>query len=123
MPCPDTSARLAARRAQLALLDTTLICACERAAGHGRRNRLPPPDPARWDRSTWHRYLCEARTQDRILGGRMRQIQSDIIHLERLDHCGAGRPGGGALLPSALDASIVTAYLARDAALSATTSN
>lgn len=63
MPPPDASTRLAARRAQLALLDTTLICACERAAARGRHARVATTDPARWNRSTWRRYLAEARAR------------------------------------------------------------
>lgn len=92
MPPPDASPRLAARRAQLALLDTTLICACERAAARGRHARLVTTDPARWNRSTWRRYLAEARAQDFRLGGRMRQLHSEIIALEQLDPLGRGQP-------------------------------
>jgi len=92
MPPPDASARLAARRAQLALLDTTLICACERAATRGRHARVAPTDPVRWNRSIWRRYLAEARAQDFRLGGRMRQLRSEIIAPEQLDPFGQGRP-------------------------------
>ena len=92
MPSPDASARLAEHRAQLALLDTTLICACERAAARGRHARLAQTDPARWNRSTWRRYLAEARAQDFMLGSRMRQLRSEIIALEQLDQFGRRWP-------------------------------
>ena len=77
--------RLAARRAELATLDINLVTACERAAGQGRRGRLPPPDPARWDRSTWHRYLTEARTQECLLASRCRRLLAEIGEMERDD--------------------------------------
>ena len=79
------AARLAARRAELATLDINLVTACERAAGQGRRGRQPPPDPARWDRSTWHRYLTEARAQDHRLATRRRRLLAEIGAMERDD--------------------------------------
>ena len=81
----STAARLAARRAELATLDINAITACERAAGQGRRGRLPPPDPARWDRSTWHRYLTEARAQEYLLAARRRRLLAEIGEMERGD--------------------------------------
>ena len=79
------AARLAARRAELATLDINTIAACERAAGQGRRGRLPPPDPALWDRSTWHRYLTEARAQEHLLAARRRHLLAEIGEMERDD--------------------------------------
>ena len=81
----STAARLAARRAELATLDINLVTACERAAGQGKRGRLPPPDPARWDRSTWHRYLTEARSQEHLLAARRRRLRAEIGAMERGD--------------------------------------
>ncbi len=96
MSRPDPAARLAACRAQLADLDLTMITACEHAAGHGHRGHRPPPDPATWDRTTWHRYLSEAGQQDRILGARMRRLHAKI---RRLGSSGAAEEDRAALMP------------------------
>lgn len=82
MPRMDDAARLTARRLQLAALDTTIITACERAAGKGRRGRQPPPDRAHWDAATWRRYLDEARAQEQAYGEAMRRLTADICSLE-----------------------------------------
>ncbi len=76
-------ARLALRRAQLALLEAQLVTACEAAAGHGCRNGLPPADRGAWDRATWQRYLAAARTLDAELGPRMRRLHVEIERLEQ----------------------------------------
>lgn len=76
-------ARLALRRAHLALLEAQLVTACEAAAGHGCRDSLPPADRGAWDRATWHRYLAAARALDAELGPRMRQLHAEIEQLER----------------------------------------
>ena len=85
MPHAPVAARLAACRAELAFLDVTLIVACERAAGRGRRGLLPPPDLKAWDRATWRRTLNEARVRDRLLGRRMRRLEAEIGTMERDD--------------------------------------
>ena len=79
---PD-AARLAARRADLAGLDTRLTTACERAAARGQRNRATPPEQRFWSPAAWRRYLEEARAQDHLLGPRMRRLAAEIAHLER----------------------------------------
>lgn len=76
------AARLAARRTQLAELDTSLTTACERAAGQGRPHHLAPADPAAWNAAICRRYLREAQTQDYLLGPRMRRLKSEIGRLE-----------------------------------------
>ena len=78
----DAAARLTARRLQLALIDTLIIIACERAAGKGRRGQQPPPDRTRWDAATWRRYLDEARIQDQAFGCAIRRLTADIRRLE-----------------------------------------
>ena len=80
------AARLAARRAELAELDIHLTIACEWAAGQGRRHPIAPSDPASWSSTTWHRYLREARTQDYLLGPRMRRLAAEIGRLETRAH-------------------------------------
>lgn len=77
------AACLCARRAALAMLDTTLVAACERAAGHGQRSKLPPADPSRWNRTTWRRYLAEARTQNYLLAPHRRRLLAEISEMER----------------------------------------
>ena len=76
------AARLAARRAQLADLDASVTIACEQAAGQGRPHHLAPADPATWTPATCRRYLREARTQDYLLGPRMRRLTVEIGRLE-----------------------------------------
>ena len=76
-------ARLALRRAQLALLEVQLVTTCEAAAGHGCRGGLPPVDRGEWDRETWRRYLAAARTLDAELGPRMRRLHAEIERLEQ----------------------------------------
>lgn len=71
-------ARLALRRAHLALLEAQLVTACEAAAGHGFRGGLPPADRRAWDRATWHRYLAAARDLDAEFGPRMRRLHAEI---------------------------------------------
>ena len=84
------AACLAARRAELADLDLSITTACEWAAGKGRRRRAGSCDFARWTPTIWHRYLREARTQNHLLGPRMRFLATEIGRLEA--RVGTGRP-------------------------------
>ena len=83
----SAAARLAARRAELADLETALTAACERAAGRGGPSRFA--DPTTWSPAIWRRYLREALDQDFRLGPRMRRLAAEIGRLEQRD---ASRP-------------------------------
>ena len=84
------AARLPPRRAELADLDLSLTTACEWAAGTRRRRSAASCDFARWTPTIWRRYLREARTQDHLLGPRMRFLATEIGRLEA--RVGTGRP-------------------------------
>ena len=81
-----SAARLAARRAELAELDICLTTACERAVGQGRRNPIASSAATSWSTATRGRYLREARTQDYLLGPRMRRLAAEIGRVETGTH-------------------------------------
>ena len=72
------------RRAHLAELETEMIAACEAAALGTRPQASATSDRARWDRTTWHRYLAAAMRLEATYGPRICRLRREIGQLERL---------------------------------------
>jgi hypothetical protein len=75
---------VAARRAQLASLETEMVAACEQSAARGRPGSVRMDDRETWDRSTWDRYLAAATRLEPDYGPAMRRLLQEIDQLTRL---------------------------------------
>ena len=76
--------QIASRRARLAELEAEMIAACEAAALGSRSRTNATCERARWNRTTWHRYLAAAMRLEATYGPRMRRLRQEIGQLERL---------------------------------------
>jgi len=75
---------IARRRARLVALEAEMIAACEVAAMGARPWTRATAARARWDRTTWRRYLAAAMRLEATYGPRIRRLRQEIGQLERL---------------------------------------
>jgi hypothetical protein len=76
--------QIAARHARLAELEAEMIAACEAAAPGSRSRTNATCERARWNRTTWHRYLAATMRLEATYGPLMRRLCQEIRQLERL---------------------------------------
>jgi hypothetical protein len=75
---------IARRRAEIALIETEWVAACETRAARNAARTVRVEDRETWDRAMWARYLAAAAANQANYLPRLRRLYAEIARLEHL---------------------------------------